>query len=197
MMEVTTHIADAGALEPRPADALFMTLYAELHRLARRELRRRGSLGGLGVTTLLHEAYLSISGRDGAVFVDHSRFMAYAARVMRGLIVDEVRRQRSEKRGGLFHITSLDPERAGSIATSSELIRISDALDELAGIEPALAEVIELKFFCGFSFVEIAAMHGVSERTVQRKWEKGRLYLHHAIEGAPPPRALDHAAPES
>jgi RNA polymerase sigma factor (TIGR02999 family) len=163
------------------ADALFGTLYAELHRLARRELNRRGSIGGLGVTTLLHEAYLSMSGKDEGMFVDHARFMAYAARVMRGLIIDDVRRRRSEKRGGLFQITSLDANDPMSVMTPHVLVLISDVLDELADAEPDLAEIIDLKFFCGFSFAEIAAMRGVSERTIQRNWEKGRLYLHHAI----------------
>jgi len=167
------------------ADALFGTLYAELHRLARRELNRRGPVGGLGVTTLLHEAYLSISGREGSVFVDHARFMAYAGRVMRGLIIDEVRRRRSEKRGGLFQITSLGTDHADAVTNPQELIRIGDALDELAEVEPNLAEIVDLKFFCGFSFAEIAAMRGVSERTIQRNWEKGRLYLHHAIGSVP------------
>ncbi len=176
------------------ADTLFMTLYAELHRLARRELNRRGSLAGLGVTTLLHEAYLSMAGTDGAVFVDHARFMAYAARVMRGLIIDEVRRRRSEKRGGQFHITSLDTDHAGRLASPEELIGISDALDGLAEIEPQVAEIIELKFFCGFSFVEIAAMRGVSERTIQRGWEKGRLYLHHVVSRPSPSTPGAHAA---
>jgi RNA polymerase sigma factor (sigma-70 family) len=111
--------------------------------------------------------------------------MAYAARVMRGLIIDDVRRQYSEKRGGLFHITSLDPDHAGRIATPAELISVNDALDDLADVEPDLAEIIELKFFCGFSFAEIGAMRGVSERTIQRKWEKGRLYLHHAMASTP------------
>ena len=170
-----------GEAEPVNSDALFGALYSELHRLARRELNRRGSLGGLGVTTLLHEAYLSISGKDGAMFVDHARFLAYAARVMRGLIIDDVRRRKSEKRGGLFHITSLGTDHENGGMSSQALIRIGDALDELAGVEPELAEVIDLKFFCGFSFVEIAAMRGVSERTIQRTWEKGRLYLHHAL----------------
>lgn len=166
-------------------DALFATLYAELHRLARRELHRRGPAGGLGVTTLLHEAYISISGREGAAFVDHARFMAYAARVMRGLIIDDLRRRRSEKRGGLFAITPLETDHAESVSSPQALMRISDALDELGDIEPDLAEIVDLKFFCGFSFTEIAAMRGVSERTIQRSWEKGRLYLHHAIAGAP------------
>ena len=164
-------------------DALFSTLYAELHRLARRELHRRGPNAGLSATTLLHEAYLSMSGKDDAVFVDHARFMAYAARVMRGLIIDDVRRQRSEKRGGLFEITSLGDD--VGVMTPHALVLISDALDELAGAEPDLAEIVDLKFFCGFSFAEIAAMRDVSERTVQRSWEKARLYLHHAIAAAP------------
>jgi RNA polymerase sigma factor (TIGR02999 family) len=177
-------------------DALFGTLYAELHRLARRELGRRGGIDGLGVTTLLHQAYLSISGTDGAVFPDQGRFMAYAARVMRGLIIDEVRRRRSEKRGGLFHITSLDTDHADIVSTPQALILIGDALEELGRVEPALAEIIDLKFFGGFSFTEIAAMRGLSERTVQRKWEKGRLYLHHAITcGAGP--GGSHAAHQS
>jgi RNA polymerase sigma factor (TIGR02999 family) len=180
-MNATVDALGSAGDERVVADALFGTLYAELHRLARRELNRRGRIGGLGVTTLLHEAYLSISSREGTVFVDHARFMAYAGRVMRGLIIDEVRRRRSEKRGGLFHITSLALDHADRVMGPQELIRIGDALDELAEIEPELAEVVDLKFFCGFSFAEIAAMRGVSERTIQRKWEKGRLYLHHAI----------------
>ena len=97
------------------ADALFDTLYSELHRLARRELARQGPVAGLGVTTLLHEAYLTISGREGMVFPDRARFMAYAARVMRGLIIDDVRRRRSQKRGGLFEITSLGTDQAESV----------------------------------------------------------------------------------
>lgn len=190
----TSNDLSGGARDERVvADALFGTLYAELHRLARREVNRRGPAGGLGVTTLLHEAYLSISKREGTVFVDHARFMAYAGRVMRGLIIDEVRRRRSEKRGGLFQITSLGTDHAEVATTPQQLIRIGEALDELAEVEPGLAEIIDLKFFCGFSFAEIAAMRGVSERTIQRNWEKGRLYLHHAI-GTTPAAVSAHAS---
>jgi RNA polymerase sigma factor (TIGR02999 family) len=176
------------------ADALFTTLYAELHRLARRELHRRGPVGGLGATTLLHEAYLSMSGTAGTVFVDRPRFMAYAARVMRGLIIDDVRRRGSEKRGGLFRITSLDGDLGANVTSPSALIRIGDALDELAKIEPDLSEIVDLKFFCGFSFAEIGAMRGQSERTIQRKWEKARLYLHQALENTGPDRPNVHGA---
>ena len=193
MIDLTSDLPAGSGDERVVADALFGTLYAELHRLARRELRRQGP-GGLGVTTLLHEAYLSISGREGTVFVDQARFMAYAARVMRGLIIDNVRRRRSEKRGGLFEITSLGLEHADVLPDPQSLIRISDALDGLAEVEPELAEIVDLKFFCGFSFAEIAAMRGVSERTIQRNWEKGRLYLHNAIGCGDPAPATAHAA---
>jgi RNA polymerase sigma factor (TIGR02999 family) len=103
--------------------------------------------------------------------------MGYAARVMRGLIIDHARNHHAQKRGGEFEITSLDTE-AGQVVDAPELTRLSDALDELAKIDPSLAQIVDLKFFCGFSFAEIAAMRGVSERTVQRNWEKARIYLH-------------------
>ena len=169
-----------GSLDPAEAERLFTALYDELRRLARRELARRGSNITLGATTLLHEAYLDMSSR-GIVFPDRARFMAYAARAMRGLIIDYARRRYAQKRGGMFELTSLQTTIADKLTDANELQRISDALDELATVEPALAEVVDLKFFCGFSFVEIGAMRGVSERTVQRNWEKARLYLHRAL----------------
>jgi len=174
-------IAAAEQGDRSATELLFSALYSELHRLARRELARQGVPISLSATTLLHEAYLEMAPRDGSSFPDRARFMGYAARVMRGLIIDFVRNRHAQKRGGQFEITSLATEIAENAVDHRELARISDALDELANIEPALAEVVDLKFFCGFSFNEIAAMRGVSERTVQRSWEKARIYLHHSI----------------
>jgi DNA-directed RNA polymerase specialized sigma24 family protein len=99
---------------------------------------------------------------------------------MRGLIIDHARSRGAQKRGGKFEITSTD----GAISSPpdpQELTKISDALDELAKSEASLAEIVDLKFFCGFTFAEIAAMKGTSERTVQRHWERARIYLHRAI----------------
>jgi RNA polymerase sigma factor (TIGR02999 family) len=135
------------------------------------------------VTTLLHEAYLDIAVRNGPAFPDRPRFMKYAATVMRGLIIDHTRRRLAIKRGGQFEITSLGTEIAENLADEGELTRISEALDELAAVDPALVEIVDLKFFCGFSFEEIGAMRGVSERTVQRQWEKARIYLHRTMRG--------------
>jgi len=163
------------------AEALFAALYAELHRLAKRELVRHGAPVSLSSTTLLHQAYIDMAEREGPSFPDRARFMGYAARVMRGLIIDHARRRQALKRGGQFEITQLGTELPEDFADERELTRISDALDQLAKAEPALAEVVDLKFFCGFSFGEIAAMQGVSERTVQRKWEKARIYLYRSL----------------
>ncbi|MGA2988492.1 MAG: ECF-type sigma factor [Terriglobia bacterium] len=163
------------------ADALFSVLYSELRRLAKRELARHGAPMSLSATTLLHKAYIEIAARDGTSFPDRNRFMGYAARVMRGLIIDHARSRCAQKRGGKFVITSFGTEIPNAV-DGRELARVSETLDELAKAEPALAELVDLKFFCGFSFAEIAAMRDVSERTVQRQWEKARIYLHRSIQ---------------
>jgi RNA polymerase sigma factor (TIGR02999 family) len=181
---ISSLIASAEGGDRAAAEALFATLYSELHRLARRELARSGSGATLSATTLLHEAYLDIAGRDAVVFPDRTRFMAYAARVMRGLIIDYVRNRQAQKRGGQFEMTALSTDVAETVRDDKELSRISDAVDELAAIDASLAQVVDLKFFCGFSLRDIAAMRGVSERTVQRDWEKARIFLHRTISGS-------------
>jgi len=181
---IASLIAGADRGDGTAAEALFTALYDELHRLARRELARRGVDVSLSVTTLLHEAYLYIVAREERAFPDRARFMGYAARVMRGLIIDHARSRRAQKRGGCFEITTLGTEAEGRGVDPEELRVISDALDELAVVDPPLAQIVDLRFFCGFSFAEIAAMREVSERTVQRHWEKARLYLYSALQPA-------------
>jgi RNA polymerase sigma factor (TIGR02999 family) len=173
-------IAAAETGDGSATEALFSALYSELHKMAKRELARRGGVG-LSVTTLLHEAYLDMAGRAEAKFPDRARFMGYAARVMRGLIIDHARNRQAQKRGGLFEITSLNATDVAEAADEGELSRISEALDKLAQVDAELAEFVDLKFFCGFTFAEIAAMRNLSERTVQRKWEKARIYLHREL----------------
>jgi len=162
-------------------EALFGVLYSELHRIAKLELARRAGPVSLSATTLLHETYLAISARANGAFPDKSRFMGYAAKVMRRLIIDHARERHAQKRGGLFEITSLDTNTVGDSVNHRELEVIGEALDELEKADPDTAEVVDLKFFCGLSFGEIAALRHVSERTVQRSWERARLYLHRRI----------------
>jgi RNA polymerase sigma factor (TIGR02999 family) len=181
--DISSLIEAAEQGDGSAADALFSALYSELRRIAKRELGRHGAPVSLGASTLVHEAYLDIAARNGSgpLFPDRARFMSYAARVMRGLIIDHARYRQARKRGGQFEITSLSTDVGENVVDDRELTRIGEALDELARTDASLAEVVDLKFFCGFSFAEIGAMQGISERTVQRKWEKARIYLHHSI----------------
>jgi RNA polymerase sigma factor (TIGR02999 family) len=177
--------ADAG--DPAAKDALFSALYSELHRLAEAHIRRSAGPLTIGATTLLHEAYLSLNGRDGIAFPDHLRFLKYASRAMRGLIINYVKSRRAQKRGGEITFTDFEEEKAQRPPDAAPLQRLGEALDDLAAIDASLAELVDLKFFCGFSFSEIASMRGVSERTVQRDWAKARVLLHDAltVEGGP------------
>ena len=181
--EFTELIRRAEAGDPRAADEMFSALYRELHRLAEHQLRRHGPALSLGTTTLLHEAYLQLAGREASRFPDRAHFLGYASRAMRWIVIDYARRARAQRRGGgVSEIQLTDAEaEAASGMKAPELEQLSDALDELAAVDPPLAQLVDLHFFCGFSFVEIAALREVSERTVQRDWRKARLLLHHAL----------------
>ncbi len=174
-------VAQAQAGDAAATDRLFTTLYQQLRRMARREAGRMGPNAPLGATTLLHEAWLEMSQRDGLAFATEGHFMAYAARAMRGLVIDRVRERQAQKRGGDLDMTSLDTELAEQCAQPQLLTDIDAALEDLAKLEPALAQVVDLKFFCGFSMLEIGTLMGTSERTVQRQWEKARTMLYLAL----------------
>ena len=171
-------IREADRLSGRAPAELFAALYRELHGVARRQLRDSGST--LGATTLLHEAYLDLRGREPD-FPDRARFLAYAARAMRGIVIDHVRERRALKRGGAYELTALETGTPEVAAEVEDLVQLGDALGELEAVDPGLAELVDLKFFCGYSFTEIAGLRGVSERTVQRDWQKARLVLHRAL----------------
>lgn len=179
--ELLRAASQTGGGAPATAE-LFAALYDELHRIAQRQLQR-GNRVALSTTTLVHEAYLDICQRSGTEFPNRARFIAYAARAMRGIVIDYVRYSRAAKRGGgAFEITltgNLDAPAQQNAA--EELERLSEALEELAKIEPSLAELVDLHFFCGYDFREIAELRGVSERTVQRSWRKARLLLRHQM----------------
>jgi RNA polymerase sigma factor (TIGR02999 family) len=173
---------DAERGDKAARDALFAALYAELHRLADAQLNKYGGQITLSATTLLHEAYLDISRRSGLTFPTRGHFLSYASRAMRGLVTDFVRHRHAVKRGGDMTFVPLDESMAPS-REAVDLDKIGQALDELATLDPELASLVDLKFFCGFSFAEIAGLRGISERTVQRDWAKARLLLHHALNG--------------
>jgi len=177
-------MSDANVSSPgtdRPNE-LFTALYSELHRLAEYNLRKSGGALTLGATTLVHEAYLNVSRHDSG-FADRAHFLAYASRAMRTLVIDYARRRQATKRGRHLEITlsGEEPPTAAAERTAVELEELGDALDRLATLEPALAELVDLHFFCGFTFGEIADARGISTRTVHRDWRKARLLLQHVL----------------
>ena len=184
---LATLVARAETGDPAAKDALFATLYGELHRLAQSHLHRSAGPLTLGATTLLHETYLNIASRDELAFPDRARFLAYASRAMRGLVIHYLRTRNASKRGGELTFTSLDEAQEQPAEEHADLLALSAALDRLATLDPPLAELVDLKFFSGFSFADIAGLRGVSERTVQRDGAKARLILDTYLQAGEPP----------
>jgi RNA polymerase sigma factor (TIGR02999 family) len=185
-MSLDALLKAAGEGDAEARRQVFAAVYDELRRLADKELRQRG--GGLtwSPTTLLHEAFLNFHSRTGVAFADRAHFLAYASRAMRGLIVDHARARMAQKRGGGLTVVTLKTDSGEEAAMDDAgITRVAEALDELARHDPRLAEIVDLKFFCGFTFADIAALQGVSERTVQRNWEKARMLLYRSVAGSP------------
>ncbi len=173
----------AQEADPDAAEQLFALLYDELHRLAEHHLHRGNSALTIGTTTLVHEAYLNMIGRTDVSFPDRQRFFAYASRAMRGLVIDFARRRCAKKRGRMLEIT-LEEGGVGSPEVkeaTQDLPALNEGLNRLAGLDPMLAELVDLHFFGGFSFAEIATLRGISERTVEREWRKARTLLHRLV----------------
>ncbi len=177
---LSTLVSRATSGDAAAKDALFAALYAELHRLAQAHVHKSGGNLTLSPTTLLHEVYLEIASREALAFPDRNRFHGYASRAMRGLIIDYIRSRTAQKRGADLTFTTLDDAVVSSSPTA-DIEQLGAALDELSALDPSLAELVDLKFFCGFSHAEIAALRRVSERTVRRDWAKARVLLHQLL----------------
>jgi RNA polymerase sigma factor (TIGR02999 family) len=170
--------ATAAAACGNGMDDVYARAYDDLRRLARQRLRRGGPLTLIDATSLVHEVYLRCRGGEQGRFVDTSHFMAHAARVMRSIIIDEIRRRRTLRRGGPMMLVTLNDEMIESLAKSDDDVeRISEALDELALVDERATRVVEMRFFAGFSEREIGEALGVDERTVRRDWKKARMLL--------------------
>jgi RNA polymerase sigma factor (TIGR02999 family) len=160
---------------------LFRALYSELHRLARSQLYKANPVilrGSLDTTSLLHESYLKLVNVKAIDARDRSHFFAYAAKTMRSVILDLVRERMTDRRGSVALSVTLNTNVIESVAQKDEdWLRINEALDQLAAVDERLVQVVEMRFFAGFTEKEIADILGVSDRTVKRDWEKARLLL--------------------
>ena len=157
---------------------LYALLYPELHRLARSRVRRSGDMTLLDTTSLVNESYLRFEKSGAVLFRDRSQFMAYAAQVMRSVVVDVIRQRQSGRRGGDAAHVELDPDQqAAADPRENEILRVHESLEELAAIDARLVKVVEMRFFAGMSEAEVADALGLGVRTVARDWEKARLFL--------------------
>jgi RNA polymerase sigma factor (TIGR02999 family) len=161
---------------------LFSLMYHDLRRLAHARLQRNEPITLLDTTSLVHETFLRVLQSGRVELSERPQFLAYAAQVMRSVIVDFVRQRHSERRGGASPHVPLDLAAAAVPAAEDEILRVSEALNELAKIDPRLAKLVEMRYFGGFAEEDIALALGVNERTVRRDWQKARLLLAIALQ---------------
>jgi RNA polymerase sigma factor (TIGR02999 family) len=177
MADVTTLLGAMRSGASVEANELFDLLYLELRSLAHEHSRRHAE-PALHTTALVHEAYLRFRSSGELRVEDRRHFLAYAAHVMRSIIVDHARSELADKRGAGSAPVTLNTDIANSVTVSNaEVIKIHDALAELAALDERLAKIVEMKYFGGMTEEEIADVLELSSRTVQRDWEKARLIL--------------------
>jgi RNA polymerase sigma factor (TIGR02999 family) len=163
-------------------DQLFAVAYDELRLRARALLRGSDHNTLLNTTVLVHESYLRFLNAGQLSGAERGYFFAYAARVMRSVIVDFARQRQAQRRGGdAAHVTLTTQFAEELSATEDQVVSINDALDELQGVDARLAQVVEMRYFAGMTEDEIAAALAVTVRTVRRDWRKARLLLAEAL----------------
>ena len=182
MTQITQLLQRMHEGDEHAREALFASAYAELRRLAHARLRGGGRNTVLETTALVNESYLRYMAAGELRAEDRRAFFAYASQVMRSVILEEVRSRMAQMRGGGAHRLALNTDLADGLpAEDGEILRVHDALLELEAVNPRLAQVVQMRFFGGYSEQEIAGTLGVSDRTVRSDWERARLILAEAL----------------
>lgn len=184
---VTRLLRQVGAGDREAFDQLFPLVYADLERIASRQLRREHGARTLMTQGLVNEAYLRLVDQAKPDWRDRAHFFAIAARVMRQVLVDYARRRKAAKRGGDWDRVTLSSADPAFDVEIDDVLALDAALDRLEELEPRLRQVVECRFFAGMAEEEIAAALGVSTRTVQRDWMKARAWLHKELYPSPNP----------
>lgn len=172
MLEAWRH-GDTGA-----GDALFGLVYDDLRMLARRQLARLNPGQSLNATALVHEAYMRFAERSAPNALNRVHFLALAARAMRHLVIDHIRRHHARKRDGGVRVALESGLRGADETSPVDLIALDDALGRLEALDARQARIVDLRFFGGLELSEIATILGVSERTIKREWQKARAFLY-------------------
>lgn len=182
MNQLTQLIEQVAAGDLAAREQLFAAAYAELRKLARSRLRDGGRNTFLETTALVHESYLRFIKTGQLRIEDRRAFFGYASKVMRSVIIDSVRERQAERRGGDLVEMTLDTQLTAELPSGeAEIMHVHEALLALEQAEPRLAQVVEMRYFGGYSEIEIAETLGLTERTVRRDWDKARLLLMSAL----------------
>ena len=174
---ITDRLTAVGELDAACLDRAFEAYYPELKKIAHARLRGTSMQGVMQTTALVHDSYLRLASGPGVTFGDRLQFLAYSSRMLRSIVVDLVREQRAQRRRGDLAIVTLDTAEAAGLPPCVDVEIVNDALEDLAKLDPALARLVEMRFFGGMTEDEIAEALGVSVRTVSREWKKARALL--------------------
>jgi len=185
MSDVTRILDRMKQSDPKAAEHLLPLVYDELRRLAAHKMAHEAAQT-LQPTALVHEVWLRLSQQAHAHWQNREHFYAVAAEVMRRILVDRARRRQARKHGGQLERVDLDAVELPGSGDDAVILQIHDGLERLAAEDPQKAEVVKLRFFVGLENAEVAAVLGVSEKTVQRHWSFAKAWLYRAMQGATP-----------
>jgi RNA polymerase sigma factor (TIGR02999 family) len=174
-LTVTLRAAHAGDREA--ANRAYAALYPELLKIARSRLRAHQPNTLLDTEGLVHESFMRFVQADKLGIDDRRHFFTYAAKTMRNIVIDFARRRQTERHGGQAERVTFDTHVLDQAGNDSSILDVDGRLSELEALEPALAQVVEMRFFGGYSDAEIAAAMGISDRTVRRHWDKARAFI--------------------
>jgi len=181
--EVTRILDRVQQGDPKAAEELLPLVYDELRKLAAHKMASEAPGQTLQPTALVHEVWLRLSQQSDVRWQNREHFYAVAAEVMRRILVDRARRRQSRKHGGQLERVDLDAVELPGPGDDAVVLQVHDAVERLAVEDPQKAEVVKLRFFVGLENAEIAAILGVSEKTVQRHWSFAKAWLYRAMQG--------------
>ncbi|HZB45178.1 MAG TPA: sigma-70 family RNA polymerase sigma factor [Pyrinomonadaceae bacterium] len=179
--EITRLLADWNAGDDGALERLAPLVYAELRRIARRQMGGEREGHTLQATALVNEAYLRLAAGEGLAPQDRAHFYAVCAQVMRHVLVDHARAHARDKRGGGAPHVPLDEAANAAVVGSNEMVALDEALRGLEEVDPQKARVVALRYFAGQSIEETAEVLGVSPTTVRREWRRAKAWLYRAI----------------
>ena len=180
MTQVTQILESMSAGDPHAAEELLPLVYAELRRLAARQLRREAAGQTLEPTALVHEAFLRLVGNEPN-WDNRGHFFAAAAEAMRRILIDRARKKKRQKRGSGAQRLELQDLDLAYEMPPDELLALDEALERLQAVEPVKAELIKLRFFAGLTMEQAAEILGISRATADRYWQFSRAWLYHEL----------------